>query len=301
MRRINYLLHPVQLFSKIVQRVFLRISAKKRIEDIWKRTMDYQLDLDNPKTFNEKIQWIKLYHRNPMYTRLADKYLVKEWVRDTIGEQYVIPNYGVYRSFDEINFNELPNQFVLKCNHDCGSVIVCTDKSKFDKDKARSILEKGLGRDFSKLYEEWGYKNIPRRIIAEKYMKEGDGIGITDYKFFCFNGEPKFLYVSYGLSDWRTASINYLNIDWTPAPFHRPDFSEFSTLPPKPDKFDDMVRVSRILSKDFSMVRVDLYQIDGQVYVSEMTFTPGAGFDKFEPQEWDRKIGDMFSLPPKIV
>jgi len=164
---------------------------------------------------------------------------------------------------------------------------------------AREFLESHLATDFSKLLGEWAYKNVPRRIICEQYMHDEKANGLTDYKFFCFNGEPKFMYVSYGLSNWDDAYINYMNLDWTPAPFHRPDFQEFKSIPPKPEKFEEMLELSKKLSIGITLLRVDLYQINGQVYVSELTFYPGAGIDKFTPDGWDEKIGDMLKLPKR--
>ncbi len=301
--KIRKLLHlidrPKALYHKIMQRISETYADRLAIKEMWKSNMDYDLNLDNPQTFNEKLQWLKLYDRNPQYTILADKYKIKEWIETNIGKQYVIPLLGVYHHFDEINFDKLPNQFVLKCNHDCGSVIICKDKNTFDKASAKVKLEEHLKMDFFIPYREWCYKNIPRRIICEKYMQNETDSELTDYKFFCFNGVPRFLYVSYNLSNWNEAFINYMNLDWTPAPFHRPDFQEFKEIPPKPSKFEEMIELSKQIAKEFTFVRVDLFQIDNQIYVSELTFYPGAGIDKFIPEGWDRKIGDLLQLPLK--
>lgn len=298
-RKLKILFNPPLLFHKLRIKCSRLYADRVTIEELWNRCMDYELNLDNPRTFNEKMQWLKLYFRDPLYTILADKYESKKWISSNIGQQYVVPILGVFRTFDEINFDELPNQFVLKCNHDCGSVIVCKDKSKFDIFKAKQKLEKHLSMDFFLPYREWCYKDIPRRIICEQYMQNEGNAELTDYKFFCFNGIPKFLYVSYGLSHWEKAFINYMNLDWTPAPFHRPDFPAFKEIPPKPSKFDEMLEISKEISALFPFVRVDFYQINDQIYISELTFYPGAGLDKFIPEIWDTKIGDMLILPSK--
>ena len=292
--RPSLLLHRIKL--KFTEPLY---ADRVAIEEMWDMCMDYKLNLDNPQTFNEKIQWLKLYDRDPLKTTLADKYEVKKWLENNIGKQYVIPTLDVFSNVNDINYDQLPNQFVLKCNHDCGSVIVCKDKKLFDLSLAKQKLQKHLDTDFYLLFREWCYKDIPRRIICEKYMQNDDNSELTDYKFFCFNGIPKFLYVSYGLSNWEKAFINYMNLDWTPAPFHRPDFLEFKEIPPKPSKYDEMLEISKKIATLFTFVRVDLYQIKNQVYVSELTFYPGAGLDKFSPEIWDLKIGNMLTLPSK--
>lgn len=279
----------------------MKFSDRYAVEQIWKSCMDYQLDLDNPHTFNEKLQWLKLYYHNPDYTVLADKVKAKYWIQEHVGKQYAVPTLAVYQNVNEINFDSLPNEFVLKCNHDCGSVIIVKDKGELDKDKTLSFLNDRMDRDFYLPYREWCYKNIPHRIICEPYLQDGENSELTDYKFFCFNGEPRFLYVSYGLSSWDTAYINYMNLDWTPAAFHRPDFKEFTQIPPRPSKFDEMLRIAKNVSSNFPFVRVDFFQVNEDLFISEFTFYPGAGLDKFMPPEWDGIIGDMLTLPDPII
>lgn len=300
-RRVKHLIeNPYGMITKLMLRYCPdRVSDKRYIRYIWDEHMDYPFNLKNPKTFNEKLQWLKLYDRNPLYTKMVDKYESKRYVSGIIGEQYIIPTLGIWKHFDDIDFETLPNQFVLKCTHDSGSIAICEDKSTFDYDSAKELLERGLKNNFYKMGREWPYKNVPRRIIAEQYMKDGEKNSLTDYKFYCFNGEPKFLYVSYGLANHSTAYINYVTLDWRQAPFHRPDFLEMDDLPPRPANFELMVELSRKLSQGIPFLRVDFYEISKKVYYSELTFFPGSGLTPFEPQEWDLKIGGWLKLPKK--
>ena len=254
------------------------------------------LDLKHPRTFNEKIQWMKIYDRDPRYTVLSDKYAVKEEVAGIIGREHVIPTLGVWDRFDQIDFQSLPEQFVLKCTHDSGGLVICRDRKELDMDAARAKIEASLKTNFYYHSREWQYKDIPPRIIAEPYMQDGDSRELKDYKFYCFDGEPAFLYVSEGLENHQTARISFLNLDWTRAPYLRSDYAGFETLPPKPARFDEMVRMARQLARGFRFVRVDLYEINGRVYFGEMTFTPTGGFVPFIPDEADAEIGKLLHL-----
>jgi len=401
-----------------------------------------ELDLKNPKTFNEKLQWLKLYDRKPEYVQMVDKYEAKKYVADIIGDQYIIPTYGVWDSFDEIDFNTLPNQFVLKCTHDSGGLAICRDKSTFNIDDARNKINAALKRNFYYVGREWPYKNIKPRIIAEKYLEDKNRVvpedykiycmngepyytvvfhnrfnqseelsetvydidwnplpvsfdnhfqvseiiepkpnnydelisvckklcsntiqsridfyivndriyfgeitlytasgfqpmipeimdeelgkliklpenrggvlvghdyvllvkqerkikELTDYKFYCFNGEPKFLYISEGLENHETARISFLTTDWKFAPFHRDDYMPFEKLPEKPQRFDEMLEIAKRLSGTHKFMRVDIYEVNGQIYFGELTFYPSSGFIKFNPEEYDRKLGDLLEL-----
>ncbi len=258
------------------------------------------LNLRNPLTFNEKLQWMKLYDRNPLYTTMVDKYEAKRYVADKIGEEYIIPTLGVWDRVEDIDFDALPDQFVLKCTHDSGGLVVCRDKSKLDIDAARTKLERSLKTEYFYQAREWPYKNVKPRIIAESYMEdERQQKGLIDYKFYCFDGKPKFLYVSQGLEDHATASISFLNTDWTFAPFKRGDYKGFDSLPDKPENYDVMLKLVEELSRGNSFLRVDLYEINHKVYFSELTFTPCGGMMVFQPEEWDLKIGQWMQLPKK--
>ena len=253
----------------------------------------------NPQTFNEKIQWLKLYDRNPDYTKMVDKYAVKQYIAETIGSQYVIPTLGVWDRFEDIDFDKLPNRFVLKCTHDSGGVIICKDKSSFDIEAAREKITRNLGRNLYYYGREWPYKNVKPRIIAEKYMESESDQELTDYKWFCFNGEPQFLYISHGLANHETATIDFYDIQHNRMPFKRTDYKSSTTDAPKPRCHSEMIEVAKKLSKDIPFVRIDLYEINGKVYFSEITFSPCAGWLPFDPPEWDLTLGKYIRLPEK--
>lgn len=254
------------------------------------------LNLRQPKTFNEKLLWLKLYDHNPEYTTMVDKYEAKQYVSDRIGKEHIIPTLGVWNCFDDIDFETLPEQFVLKCTHDSGGLVICRDKSTFDKKSARKKIEASLKTNYYYEGREWPYKNVKPRIIAEKYMEDGSSKNLTDYKFYCFNGTPKYLYVSTGLENHATASISFLTLDWKFAPFGRSDYKPFTELPPKPTKFDEMLKIAARLSAGYKFLRVDLYQIENQIYFSEYTFYPCGGMMPFDPPEWDEELGKLIDL-----
>ena len=289
----------IQLLRKIKAKIFHYLPDSLYLRYVYWRVMGEPLHLKNPQTFNEKLQWLKLHDRNPLYTTLVDKYAVKKWVADKIGEQYIIPTLGVWNHFDEIDFDKLPNQFVLKATHDSGGLVICRNKKTFDKQAAREKLEKSLKNNFYYMGREWPYKNVPPRIIAEKYMEDEEENSLVDYKFYVFNGEPKFLYVSQGLENHATARISFLKMDWTFAPFCRMDYKPLDVLPKKPVNFKQMCHFVKILSKGTPFMRVDLYEICHHVYFSELTFYPCSGYTAFNPPQWDKKIGDWLKLPIK--
>lgn len=258
-----------------------------------------KLNLQMPRAFNEKLQWLKLNYKNPLHTGLVDKYEVKKQVSDMIGEEYIVPTIGVYDSFEDIDFDTLPKAFVLKCTHDSGGLVICRDKEKMDIGRVKKKINQSLKRNYYYVGREWAYKNVKPRIIAEKYMSdefdgciEGDEkLGLRDYKFYCFNGTPQFLYVSEGLDNHATAKISFLTMDWEFAPFQREDFLTFKTLPRKPRLFDKMIEIAKTLSQGEPFMRVDLYCINEKIYFSEITFCPCSGFMPLEPEEYDIEIG----------
>jgi len=297
----------IKLYDRIYKRIGSEIyyryprwrkymPDKMYLQCIWRDNMGYELDVENPQTFNEKLQWLKLYNRKSVYTTMVDKATAKEYVASIIGEEYIIPTYGVYNTFDEIDFGGLPNQFVIKSTHDSGGVYICKDKSKLDKEKARSITEGRFGVNVYHNFREWPYKNVKPRILVEKYMENEECNGLVDYKFYCFNGKAKYLYVSEGLENHKTAKISFLTLDWEFAPFGRSDFSPFSILPPQPSRFKEMVKIANILAERHPFIRVDLYQVKNKIYFSELTFYPCAGMMPFEPKEWDYKLGLELTL-----
>jgi len=259
-----------------------------------------KLNLKNPRTYNEKLQWLKLYNRQPQYVKLVDKYAVKEIVKNLIGEKYVIPLIKLYDKPEDINFDELPSQFVLKVTHGGGNfgVAISKDINRFDREKAVQTLKYAMKIDGSIRNKEWVYKNVPRRIIAEQYMEDKQTGELRDYKFFCFDGEPKLLFVATGRGtqiepnfDWFDMDYNHLELK-TGHPNSPKD-----KLPKKPDTFEEMKRVAANLSKGMPHVRIDLYECNGQVYFGEYTFFHWSGINKFEPEEWNKKMGDWLHLP----
>lgn len=290
----NWFLHS-RLSVFLSDEIFLKAKFKLKLGT--------ELDLENPQTFNEKLQWLKLYNRRPEYTMMADKYRVRDYIREKIGEEYLIPLLGVWDNPDEIDFDALPDQFVLKCNHNSGKgMCICKDKSKLDTAAVKKELREGLAQDYYLTCREWPYKDVPRKIICEKYMEDTQSRnGLVDYKFYCFNGEPKFLYVSEALDNHTHARISYLTLDWTFAPYGRTDYASYENLPCKPLHYDTMLKFCRTLSSGLPFVRVDLYEINHRIYFSELTFFPGGGFTPYRNSEHDSEIGNMLTLPKKYM
>lgn len=273
------------------------LPDKEYLYIMYRIMMHKKLDLKNPRTFNEKLQWLKLYNRNPEYTLMVDKYEAKKYVENKIGSKYIIPTLGVWDSFDDIDFKSLPQQFVLKCTHDSGGLIICRDKNRLDLEEVESKIEACLKQRYFWIAREWPYKDVKPRIIAEKYMENSGDDELTDYKWFCFNGEPKFVYVSHGLANHATATIDFYDMNYERMPFKRTDYKSSVIDAAKPDTYDEMLYVARKLSKDIPFVRVDLYEIDGKVYFSEITFFPCAGWMPIDPPEWDYRLGEYINLP----
>lgn len=299
MSETNYFKHPQYVLLRLAERRLLPMSDKIYLKMRYKEVFGKELDLKNPQTFNEKLQWLKLYDRNPEYIKMVDKYEAKKYVADKIGEEYIIPTIGVYDSFDEIDFDRLPKQFVLKCTHDSGGLVICRNKEKFDKDKVKKVITEHLKRNYFYSEREWPYKDIKPRIMAEKYMSDGNEEGLLDYKFYCFNSKPEFLYVSEGLDNHDTAKIGFFDKNFNMCEFGRNDYLKFAKLPKKPNNFNKMLKIARKLAEGLDFLRVDLYEIDGKVYFGELTFTPNAGLMKFDPPEWDEKVGKMLKLRTK--
>lgn len=290
-------------FASVLENLNFLFPDKLYLQLLFRCKMGYWLNLKNPMSFSEKLQWLKLYNRNPLYTTLVDKYAVKNWVAEKIGEEYVIPTLGVWNKANDIDFDKLPNQFVLKTtNGGGGDVVICKDKSKFDRVWAVKHLKQGLKKSIYNKLREWPYKNVPPRIIAEKYMEDECGCGLTDYKFHSFAGEPKVLLVvtdrfgeNHGHYDYFD-TITYEQLDFCAKGGRPPETSNCQ----KPKNYDKMLAIVRTLSKDLNYVRVDLYNVKGKIYFSELTFFDGSGFDKFNPESWDYKFGDWLQLPSKM-
>ena len=258
--------------------------------------MGYKLNLKHSVTFNEKLQWLKLHDHNPMYSMLVDKYRVKDYVAKMIGPEHVIPTIAVYNSVDEIDLDKLPNQFVLKCNHDSGSVVICRDKSKFDLETAKQRLAKAMQHNFYWDGREWAYKKVKRVVFAEQYVEDKtasakDDKDLLTYKFLCFNGEPYICYVTVkNEAIWE----NYYDLDFKPLDIHR-NYPACAKPIAKPKNFEKMKELARILSQSLIHVRIDLYGVNEQVYFSEYTFYDWGGFSPFN-DEWEKRLGDLIQL-----
>lgn len=274
----------------------LLIPDKLYLKTYYSHCFKKKLDLKKPQTFNEKLQWLKLYDRKPIYTTMVDKYAVKKYVAARIGEEYIIPTLGVWDHFDDIDFDNLPNQFVLKCTHDSGGLVICKDKVSFDKKEAKRKIQNCLKRNYYLTGREWPYKNVPRKIIAEKYMEDETG-QLRDYKFYCFNGEPKIIMINSDReigktkADYFDMDFNWLDLKW--------GYEHALVKPLKPINFEKMKELAVVLSKNIPELRVDFYEVNNKIYFGELTFFDGSGFDKIEPKEWDKKIGDWIKLPQK--
>lgn len=274
------------------------LSDDEFIRRKYKAIMGKELDLSHPKTFNEKLQWLKLYDRKPEYTMMVDKYRVRDYVAKKIGEEYLIPLLGVWDNPDEIDFDELPSQFVLKCNHNSGlGMCICKDKSKLNIKKVKKQLKKGLDQDYFLTGREWPYKDVPRKIICEKYMVDDlceDAIGgLIDYKFFCFNGVSKFMYISNDYASNTTTDffdMNYNRLDM------RMKDPNSDTPPSKPQQFDELRKIAEQLSFGIPFVRVDLYVVNKKIYFGELTFFHNAGFVEIHPDKWEKILGDWINI-----
>lgn len=288
--RIKWLIKPIYFE---IQHLLMIIPDKAYLKIRYRLKVGRKLDLKNPVTYNEKLQWLKLYNRNPEYTKYADKYAVKKIVSNLIGEEYVIPTIGVWDRFNDIDFNSLPEKFVLKCTHDSGSAIVCNDKANFDFKNAKRKLDAEMRRNFYWLGREEQYKNIPRKIIAEPLI-DGGLSGVRDYKFFVFNGEVKAMYVASDRIggntkfDFFDAEYNHLNFV-----NGHPNSTE---LPNKPKCFEKMKELSEILGKGFPHIRIDFYESENKVYFGEYTFYHMDGMARFIPEKWDYVFGEWLDI-----
>lgn len=253
------------------------------------------VNLQNPQTYNEKLNWLKLHDRNPLYTKLVDKFEVKEYVTPIIGQEYIIPTLGVWDCFDDIDFDKLPNQFVLKCTHDSEGLVIVRDKSIMDKVSVKEQIEAALKQNFYYIGREWPYKNVKPRIIAEKYMEDRVDGELRDYKFFCFNGEPKAMFIA---SERRSNKVKFDYFDLNFRHLNIKQKYPNAEVPlRKPETFKQMIEFSKELSKGFPHVRVDFYEVDGHLYFGELTFYHFSGFMPFEPDKWDYIFGDWLELP----
>jgi len=293
---VKILRDPYWFFGVILRHVFSRYIRNDKTFIKWEffSMMHRFPNLEKPTTYNEKLQWLKLNCRNPEYTKMVDKYEAKEYVRKILGDEYIIPTLGVWNSFDEIDFDKLPEKFVLKCTHDSGGLVICKDKSKLDKNEARKKIENSLKHNYYLEHREYPYKDVKPRIIAEQFMVDESGTELKDYKFFCFNGVCKMLFVA-------TDRPFDTRFDFFDTDFNHLPFKQGHPLATKkiamPKGFEEMKRIAEKLSVNIPHVRVDLYDINGHIYFGELTFFHFSGNVPFEPSEWDGKIGNWLQLP----
>ncbi|GFZ79957.1 glycosyl transferase [Compostibacillus humi] len=272
------------------------LSSKQVINRRFISKNNRKPNLQNPSTFNEKLQWLKLNWYSPNAVKCADKYEVRNYVKEKIGDQYLNELYGVYNSVDEINIDQLPKAFVLKATHGSGSILICKDKNKEDWNKNFKMMRKWLKRNIYWYTREWVYKDIQPRIICEKYLEEIDTKELTDYKLYCFNGKPTYCQVIKGRNSKKT--IDFFDTNWNHMGFNGLQRApHYPQEIPKPEKYEKMLKLAKKLSEDFPFVRVDLYYVNQKIYFGELTFFPMSGFGAFNPIEWDKKMGDLLELP----
>lgn len=293
LRNITRIYYRIIIF--INNRLFPVLNDKKFIKILYKFYINKKLNLDNPHTFNEKLQWLKLYDRKDIYTTMVDKYEVKEYISNIIGEDHVIPTIGVYDNFNDINFEKLPKQFVIKCTHDSGGLVIVKDKTKLDIKKAKKKINKALRRNYYYSGREWPYKNVKPRIIIEKYMEDNKAKELRDYKFFCFNGKMQLFKIDFNRLNYHQANYydksgNLLRFGEKVCP---PNYNKVLEMP---INLNSMIKLAENLSKNIPFLRVDFYEMNSKIYFGELTFYPASGFGKFEPEEWDRKLGDLIDL-----
>lgn len=293
-------------YKKLIKNQGIRLKILKMadfIPDKFMTKIQYRistgrkLNLKNPKRFTEKLQWYKLFYRIPLMTQCSDKYGVREYVISKGYEEILVPLYGVYDKAEDINFNCLPNKFVLKTTNGSHTNIFCEDKSKLDNEATRNTLNHWLNTWAGKIGREWSYYNIKPRIICEKYLEKDANNDLIDYKFFCFNGEPFCIYVIVERYLKDGIKLGIFDTEFNKLPYRRSDIRDLTSDVIKPKNFDKMMEIAKDLSKDFPHVRVDLYNIDGEIRFGELTFYDGSGYKGYVPDEFDFILGNKFELP----
>ncbi len=291
----TFIKKPETLFIKLLYFLSPMFSDRLYLKLLFPLKVGYKLNLKKPKTYNQKLQWLKLNFREKYLTKLVDKYAVKEHVKKEIGEEHVIKNYGVWDEFDQIDFNKLPNQFVLKTTHDQGGVVLCKDKSTFNLEGAKKKINRHLNNNIFNRTREWPYKNVEPRIIAEEFIVDESETELRDYKFFCFHGEPKALFIATERQKETEVKFDYFDIEFNHLDIvqvHPKSGKTFS----KPKNYDLMVEIARKLSKGLPHVRIDLYNVNGRILFGEYTFFHHEGMKPFHPKEWDYKFGSWIDL-----
>ncbi len=297
----KYIKNPEKLFFKIYNYDNYRFAPlfpeKMYLKVLFKNRMNSKLDLKNPKTFSEKLQWLKLYDRKPEYATMVDKAEVKKYISEKLGEEYLIPTIGIYESVAEIPFDDLPEKFIIKCTHDSGSVFICDKKKDINFDEIKTKLTQNLKTPFFYCSGEWVYKNVKPQVIVEEFISDENGNSPVDYKFFCFNGVMEIFKIDYNRFTKRAA--NYYNkkcelleigkVNSIPDPTIKLDL---------PDNFKEMVEITEKLSKGIPFLRVDLYSVNNRIYFGELTFYPSSGIEAFVG-DGDNIMGDLLILPKR--
>lgn len=292
--------------KNIIDRIIVSLGMKTSLipDKVYLSSMCYlifgnRINWKKPATFSEKLQWLKVYNRKPEYTKLVDKFEVKKIVSDIIGEQYIIPNYGLWENVEDVDFDNLPNSFVIKCTHNSAvGLYICKNKENLDRVQVIKQLREGLRRNHYLKGREWPYKNVKPRIIAEKYIEPASNTNdLTDYKWYCFDGVPKYCQVIQNRTNKET--IDFFDTEWKHQNFIglNPKANHAESIPSKPDNIKTQIDIARKLSKNIPFSRIDLYEVGGHTYFGEITFYPMSGFGKFSPEQFNLILGNMLKLP----
>ena len=287
---------PETLFKQTVMRL---LPTKLWVQIDYRFHMGKKCDLVTPQTFNEKLCWMKVYYPDSRQVLLIDKDTVRGYVADQIGSEHLITQYGVWERFDDIDFDILPKNFVLKPTHTSGDIYFCEDKSQLDRKALRKTVNRWMRRNFYHQSREWGYKCIKPRIVAQELLLEEDGGTLRDYKFMCFNGEPKCFQITQNHRNGIGTTVNYYDMQWNPLPV-RKKYSVGQGLAHPPIGFNQMVILCKTLAKPFPFVRMDFYISCGHIYFGEFTFCPGSGIERYYPDDWDLIFGNWLELPQKF-
>lgn len=300
MKKIKHLIlylftQPSVVFAYICRKLSPILPAKLFLLLMHRIKFGYWMNFNDPQTYSEKLQWQKLYDRRPDYVTMVDKYEAKTYVANIIGEEYIIPTIGVWNDPEEIDWDALPMQFVLKCTHDSGGLVICKDKSKLDIRAAKKKLQRSLKTNYYNIAKEWPYKCVPRRIIAEQYMEDTETKELRDYKFFCFNGVPKALFIATDRQNRKEPYFDFFDMEFNHLDI-RHGHPNAPVLPEKPQNFELMKELAAKLSKGYPQLRVDLYEVNGKVYFGELTLFHHSALVRFEPQKWDEIFGSWIDL-----
>ena len=288
-----------KIFIKLSQKgIFKYMPDEKFLKIMYRARMYKKLNFNNPETFSEKLQWLKLYDRKDIYTTMVDKYEAKKYIADKVGEEYIIPNIGIWDDFNEIDFTKLPNKFVLKVTHDSGGVLICKNKKEFNVQEARKKINKSLKSNYYYRSREWPYKNVKPRIIAEVYMEDNTDKQLLDYKVLCFDGVAKCSFVCSNRNSEKGLNVDFYDINWNHMPFER-KYKNSENIIKKPINYNKMIEIAERISENISFLRVDFYEIHGKLYIGELTFYPGSGMEEFRPEKYDKLFGDWLDLPTK--